>query len=568
MPLLCYGVLKNNCYLCPQKLNQKTMIRKKLFVISCMLIAVLAMQAQVTERQRPEAWQHLIKGGRFADRFEAMPEGKLGSGNWGCKDVQPRFVDNGIERADISFWGGNILKGDDGLYHLFVCGWKENSPRGHMFWSKSTVFNTVSENPWGPFRIVNSIGKGHNPEAFRLPDGRYVVYVIDGYYIADSMEGPWLYGTFSFDSRDRKIIEGLSNLTFASRQDSSKIMVCRGGGVWISRDGLSTYQQLTDKRVYPDVEGRFEDPVIWRDELQYHLIVNDWLGRVAFYERSLDGLHWVVEDGEAYVPGISRHADGMVENWFKYERAKVLQDEYGRVVQMNFAVIDTIKWEDLPNDSHSSKNICIPMNKGLRMEVRNQTPIGPKTKVTELLIKGEKDMQPLTNLDIASLRFGTHSEVNYGRGAKAVKAKTVGDDLLVTFKAKDSGITEAEFAPKLIGKYKDGQVAFGYAKLPYQNYKPAILSARLPVAADNGVEIEVENFGLSASEDCEVALLVNGQRLGSSSLKSLQPYEATKIQVSVSTFELGDKDIVEVVFERNGNEFDRNRFVKLDKEKK
>ena len=47
------------------------------------------------------------------------------------------------------------------------------------------------------------------------------------------------------------------------RQDSY-LMVCRGGGVWISKDGLSPYMQLTDKRVYPDVEGRFEDPVVWR----------------------------------------------------------------------------------------------------------------------------------------------------------------------------------------------------------------------------------------------------------------------------------------------------------------
>ena len=27
---------------------------------------------------------------------------------------------------------------------------------------------------------------------------------------------------------------------------------------------------------------------------------------------------------------------------------KVFQDEYGRPIQANFAVIDTIKWEDLP----------------------------------------------------------------------------------------------------------------------------------------------------------------------------------------------------------------------------
>ena len=104
------------------------------------------------------------------------------------------------------------------------------------------------------------------------------------------------------------------------------------------------------------MKGEFEDPVVWRDSLQYHLIVNDWLGRIAFYQRSLDGVHWVTEQGEAYVPGISRHKDGKVENWFKYERAKVYQDKEGRPIQMNFAVIDTIKWEDHGNDHLSSKN--------------------------------------------------------------------------------------------------------------------------------------------------------------------------------------------------------------------
>ncbi len=187
-----------------------------------------------------------------------------------------------------------------------------------MFWSNSTAFHAVSDRLEGPFKIQNSVEKDIIMEAFRLKDGRVVVYVIDGYYIADGVDSKvWTYGKFSFDSRDRKIIEGLSNLTFARRQDDSYLMVCWGGGVWISKDGLSPYMQLTDKPVYPDVEGRFEDPVVWRDELQYHLIVNDWLGRIAFYQRSKDGVHWVTEQGEAYVPGVSFHNDRAVEHWFK-----------------------------------------------------------------------------------------------------------------------------------------------------------------------------------------------------------------------------------------------------------
>ena len=91
------------------------------------------------------------------------------------------------------------------------------------------------------------------------------MYVIDGYYIADQVNGPWQYGKFTFNPRDRKIIEGLSNLSFAKRQDGSYLMVCRGGGIWISKDGIAPYEQITDKRVYPPVKGEFEDPVIWRD---------------------------------------------------------------------------------------------------------------------------------------------------------------------------------------------------------------------------------------------------------------------------------------------------------------
>ena len=337
---------------------------KKLFFLIAASFFLTSVDAQITERERPAEWQHLVKGARFMDRFLPMPDGIQIKGIWGTDSVLNRYVDNGIELPGVSFWGGNILQDTDGKYHLFVCGWPEDSPKGHMFWSNSTVFHAVSDRLEGPFKIQNSVGKGHNPEAFRLKDGRVVVYVIDGYYIADGVDSKvWTYGKFSFDSRDRKIIEGLSNLTFARRQDDSYLMVCRGGGVWISKDGLSPYMQLTDKRVYPDVEGRFEDPVVWRDELQYHLIVNDWLGRIAFYQRSKDGVHWVTEQGEAYVPGVSFHKDGAVEHWFKYERPKVFQDEKGRAVQMNFAVIDTIKWNDLPNDKHSSKNISIPLNK-------------------------------------------------------------------------------------------------------------------------------------------------------------------------------------------------------------
>ena len=541
-------------------------MKKALTIIASLMLGT-SLQAQITERERPAEWSQLIEGARFMDRFLPMPQGKTAQGIWGTDSILNRYVDNGIEDSKISFWGGNILKTQDGKYHLYVCGWPEDSPRGHMFWGNSTVFHATCDNSFGPFKIENTVGKGHNPEAFRLKDGRVVVYVIDGYYIADKEDSKvWTYGKFQFDNRDRKIIEGLSNLTFARRQDDSYLMVCRGGGVWISKDGLTPYKQITDKRVYPAVKGEFEDPVVWRDSLQYHLIVNDWLGRIAFYQRSKDGIHWVTEPGEAYVPGVSYHADGEMEPWFKYERLKIYQDEYGRAQQANFAVIDTIKWEDLPNDRHSSKNIAIPLNKGLLLEVLNQEIITEKTKRIEVKIKGEEGFNPQTDLNLKSLRFGSYTEVNFGRGCEVIQSKSDGKDLIVTFKGKGSGITADEFAPKLIGKDKQGKMVFGYAQLPYVDYQPAILSARRPVydKGEKTVKVEIQNFGLSASQASEIEVICNGTPLGKTAVGILNPYEAETVTLANITFIPDEKATYEVVFLSNGKEMERNTFEYIE----
>lgn len=62
-----------------------------------------------------------------------------------------------------------------------------------------------------------------------------------------------------------------------------------------------------------------------------------------------------------------------------------------------------------------------------------------------------------------SLRFGSYNEVNFGRGCKVVKTEASGKDLILTFDGKGSGITPDEFAPKMIGKDKNGKLLFGYA---------------------------------------------------------------------------------------------------------
>lgn len=504
-------------------------------LIIAMTISVVSI-SQIVERPRPKEWNQLVDGARFIDRFLPMPAGKLSSDVWGDEKVIPRYIDNGIEDSVYSYWGGNIIKGEDNKYHLFVCGWLENSPKGHAYWPNSTVFHATSNNSIGPFKVEQTIGQGHNPEAYQLKDGRFIIYIIGGYYIAPSLNGPWTYSKFEFDNRDRNIIEGLSNLTFTKREDHSYLMICRGGGVWISKDGISVYHQISDKRVYPDVEGMFEDPVVWYDQVQYHLIVNDWLGRIAFYLRSKDGVNWVTDPGEAYTTGFSRHEDGTVEDWFKYERIKILQDQHRRAIQANFAVVDVLKNNDQGGDNHSSKNISVPLNPGLLLTIMaNETVNGKpsiitKNKGIDVKITAEKGFNPAKDLDIKSLRFGASTEVNFGRGAKVIATRKSGKDLIVTFDAATSGITPDEFAPKLIGKTTTGKMTFGYARQPGIDYIEPILSARKPKFTADGktLEIVVENFGQVASNEQTIKLYVqeNGElkNIATTRIPKLSPY--------------------------------------------
>ena len=521
-------------------------------------------KAQVTERERPDGWENLVFGGRFMDRFLPMPNlSGMTTKTWGADVVIPRDINNGIEEDEWSYWGGNTRLGPDGKYHLFVCRWAENSPRGHMEWGNSDVVHAVSDNSFGPFKVVQEIGKGHNPEWYITNSGKYVIYVIGGYYVSDDINGPWERKEFEFDTRDREIIEGLSNLTFAKREDGSFLMICRGGGVWVSEDGISAWKQITDSRVYPPVDGRFEDPLIWKTNVQYHLIVNDWLGRIAWYMCSKDGIHWKVDSGEAYLPGITHYADGTKEDWFKYERIKVMQDEYGRATQANFAVIDTLKYMDLPNDNHSSKLISIPLTVGRLLTVQNKKPINTKTKEIKVLIKTEEGFDPNTDIDLESLRFGAPEVIDVGKGCQLKNIQAVEGGALLTFAGEGNGFTDVNFAGKLLGKEKQGNLLFGYSRLPGVDYIEASLSARKSVCDEAGMTVDVENFGQVASDKAKIQVyLSDGENMievAAGIVPALKPYERKTIEMKVKSNQKEDDQYKYLVIINKGKK-DEVRF--------
>jgi hypothetical protein len=450
-----------------------TFARNTALTTAALLLGMtVAASGQHRDKPRPEAWEHLAFGGRFMDRILPAPihEG-LETDTWGTDRVRPRDTQNGMEDPDWSYWGGRPVLGPDDQYHLFVARWREDNPRGHAGWPGSEIVRAVCDRPTGPFVVEQVIGPGHFPEVHRLRNDEYVVYHFHGCYTAESLAGPWRHLT--------KKELGFSAATFGSlavREDGSLVMLDRIMRVWIKENGSDEFQLASGRPVQPsEIPGRYEDPMIWRTEVQYHAIVNDWFGRTAYHFRSKDGVNWAMDPGEAYTVDFDGYEDGTKVGWYKYERPKVLQDKYGRATHLYLAVIDVPKKADLSEDDHSSKNIVLPLVVGWRLKILNFDRITADTKTIRLAILAEKGRDPHTEVDVDSLRFGAPETVDFGGGCKPIKSEKFGKDLLVTFDAAGNGVAHDNFAAKLIGKTTDGGLLFGYSRLPNVDYSPYVI---------------------------------------------------------------------------------------------
>ncbi len=242
------------------------------------------------------------------------------------------------------------------------------------------------------------------------------------------------------------------------------------------------------------------------------MIVNDWHGRIAYHMRSKDGVNWKVDSGEAYMPGLAIYADGQKEGWYKYERLRMFQDEHGRAIQGNFAVIDYAKRKDLPNDIHNSKNIPIPLTPGRLLTLLNPKVPTLGTEEIRVRIAAEEGFDPHTDIDFDTLRFGAPEEVDFGGGCELLHAKKEGKDLVVSFSAAGHGFSDHNFAGKLLGRTSTGKLLFGYSRLPWVAYDEPILSARNPVLKGEQIAVEITNYGESASKPSKVLVTMISEK--------------------------------------------------------
>jgi hypothetical protein len=443
----------------------------------CLLPSEGLAQAFHGDVEPPPEWEHLARGGRFRDLILPAPiiDG-LEKEAWGADGVLPRDVDNSIEDPEWSYWGGRPIQGPEGIYHMFVARWPEGNPRGHSGWLKSEIVRAVSESPLGPFEVAEVLGVGHFPEIHLKPDGKYWCYHLHGAYVSESLEGPW-------NQISKKEI-GLGYMfgSMAIREDGSELVIDRFCRMWLKEIGDSKFTMVRRKNIWPrriHAAMGYEDPMIWRTEVQYHLLVNDWHGRVCYHMRSKDGIHWKEDPGEAYGIDVDRYEDGTSVDWYKLERPKVLQDRYGRATHLYLAALDVPKKNDKTNDGHGSKNIALPLVVERRLSVLNEESL-ERAKEIRLLIRAEEGFDPQTEVEVSSLRFGAPEVVDFGRGCKATGSQAQGEDLVVIFDGFGHGFDDDNFAGKLLGSSKDGALLYGYSRLPGVDYSPYVITAGDP----------------------------------------------------------------------------------------
>ncbi|MBR5535906.1 MAG: Ig-like domain-containing protein, partial [Clostridia bacterium] len=330
---------------------------------------------------------------QFMDCFDPMPiVEELKDDVWGAELVGPRDQGNGledkiIESGSFSYWDGGIIKDDEtGKYYLYGSQWDQSG--GHNGWKNSYGIGAVSDNLYGPYEKMegylwpdNKSGKGHNVFPFTLkkddPYGKYAIINSDNgrqgdIFVSDSLTGGWKYLT-SITSNMTGSGFNCVNVAVFLRPDGKYQALARHGDIAIADDLKGPWTLMVDclwdqvpGLPYTDSDGghRLEDPTMWYSNGMYHIVVNHWKERKAYYLTSEDGItNWRLHEGSAYEPDADflRYTDGMVNHWNKIERPYAYVED-GELKAFTFAVIDSSKENDKGNDQHGSKVIVVPFN--------------------------------------------------------------------------------------------------------------------------------------------------------------------------------------------------------------
>ncbi|WP_068473729.1 glycoside hydrolase family protein [Saccharicrinis aurantiacus] len=251
----------------------------------------------------------------------------------------------------LTHWGASIVKGEDGLYHMYYSRWKKDL---NWAWvTHSEIAHAVAKSPFGPFEHKNvtlpvrgaEYWDGlctHNPTVHKF-EGKYYLYYMGntgngknlcipgkiiynwehrnnqriGVAVADDPNGPWKrMDTPLIDvSKDSTAMDALlvSNPSITQGPDGNYLMVYKAVGKKkkrISGGPVVHCVATSDSPTGPFKKYDFpvftadghdfpaEDPSIWYQNGKYRAIVKDMHGaftsegQALVYFESKDGFDW------------------------------------------------------------------------------------------------------------------------------------------------------------------------------------------------------------------------------------------------------------------------------------
>lgn len=254
--------------------------------------------------------------------------------------IAPAKPDGGYRQEGYWVWCGSVVRGDDGLFHMYASRWPK-SVLMHPGWMvASEIIHCVSETAEGPYRFSDvSLGargaeywdgrSQHNPRVFRHGDEYVLFYMgsthpfedaakqpekvtLDSAYCtvgrankrigvatSKSPYGPWTRsdrpvldvkpGTFySFlTSNPSPVIheDGSVTMIFKSRRYKSTYPYHSDMFLGLAKAPhyKGPYTVIGDKPLFGHGDGfpEVEDPFLWKDEKGYHLLAKDHQGKAT-----------------------------------------------------------------------------------------------------------------------------------------------------------------------------------------------------------------------------------------------------------------------------------------------
>ncbi|WP_074937755.1 glycoside hydrolase family protein [Algibacter lectus] len=249
-------------------------------------------------------------------------------------------IDGGLQMDDYWVWGSSVIKGDDGLYHMYASRWPKMLPFHPGWMVASEIVHATSKTPEGPYQFQDIAlgdrgtqywdGKScHNPKIVKYKD-TYILYYMGsthpfedvteenlsdfdlsskwciaarwgkriGIATSKNPNGPW-------KRQNEPILEVEPNSYYSFltsnpspliKEDGSVVLLFKGRSY--KEDGVSQSDMSIGVATAPSFDGDYtvigdeplfsmerfgevEDPHLWSDNAGYHMIAKDQRGLIT-----------------------------------------------------------------------------------------------------------------------------------------------------------------------------------------------------------------------------------------------------------------------------------------------